>query len=124
MTTEMLSPAQMQKTPAAELRAIALHTTNRQYSIACTQMVAAMEAHGIGDSAAVKAHVDRCVVAHKRAQEDEHGQILRVRATAAAIAADGVQTGNVEVSGLATHYTSAETHRSTGAARRLVGVRS
>lgn len=124
MTTELLTLAQLQRTPVAELRSIALHSTCRFYAIACDQMASAAEAHGIGDKAAMMRHVEASKRAHLRAQEDEHGRLARVRATRASIAADGVQTGNVEVSGLATHYTSAETHRSTGAARRLVGVRS
>jgi len=80
-------PEMQQSTPAA-LRAESLTTTNRQYAIACDQMAHAMTAHAAGDVAARDVHVKRCQTAHKRAHEDEYGQLLRVRATAAEIASE------------------------------------
>lgn len=107
----------------AELEARALHSTNRFMSLACSRLAEAKKALALGDVETARKYQEAARTAFKRSQEDEHGILSRVRATAAAIAADGVQTSNVEVSGLATHYTSEQTHRSTGAARRLVGVR-
>jgi hypothetical protein len=46
----MMNINEMQKSSVAKLEAVALETENRQYSIACTQMVAAMKAHKLGDS--------------------------------------------------------------------------
>jgi hypothetical protein len=84
----MKTLSEMQQATPADLRTEALATTNRQYAIACEQMAHAMTAHAAGDFDARKAHVERCKVAHKRAHEDELGQLIRVRATAAAIAAE------------------------------------
>lgn len=86
MTTEIMPLAEMQKTSPEELTAIANATTNRQFSIACTLMASAMHAHSLGDSVQMRALVERCKLAHQRAHEDLHGQVLRVRQVAAVIA--------------------------------------
>ena len=85
-TTEMLTLAQMQKLPASELRSIALHTPNREYSKALDAMANARDAHALGDSVAMRQYVDAAKRAHLRACEDVAGQCMRVRATAAVIA--------------------------------------
>jgi hypothetical protein len=126
-TTEMLTLQAMQNTARADLRSIALVTLNREYSRSLDAMANAMDEYTLAGnkrSAKMEEYVAAAKLHHKQAQEDEFGRVLRVRATRASIAADGVQTGNVEVSGLATHFTQIETHKSNGAARRLVGVRS
>lgn len=118
----MLSLATMQKTDATELRAIALHTPNRQFAIACSAMASAMDAHAVGDVAMVKAFVERAKTAHKRGQEDEAGQLARVRATAAVLAARGIESTCVTdgvYHGPGTFHTY-----STGRKRDEVSVRS
>jgi hypothetical protein len=82
----MLSLLDMQQSTVGALRRIAATARNRQYSIACEQMAHAMEAHARGDVAARCEHVESSVRAHKRASEDEYGQLLRVRRTQGAIA--------------------------------------
>lgn len=81
----MMSLADMQQSTVGALRRIAATASNRQYSIACEQMAHAMEAHARGDIAARTEHVQYAVRAHKRAHEDEGGQLLRVRHTQSAI---------------------------------------
>lgn len=86
--TTMMTLPEMQQSTAAKLRAVSLATFNRQYAIACDQMAHAMTAHATGDVTARNAHIERCKTAYKRAQEDEFGQVMRVRATAAEIASE------------------------------------
>jgi hypothetical protein len=81
----MLSLVDMQQSTPGALRRIAATAQNRQYSIACEHMAHAMDAHARGDLAARTTHVASAVRAHKRAHEDEGGQVLRVRLTSAAI---------------------------------------
>lgn len=81
--------SEMQKSSVAQLETIALETENRQYSIACTQMVAAMKAHAVGDSKLMWAHIERCKTALKRANEDERGQVARVLETQAVVVERG-----------------------------------
>lgn len=88
----MLSLADMQQSTVPALRRIAATARNRQYSIACEQMAHAMEAHARyvatrspDDLKARVDHVDGAERAHKRAHEDEYGQLMRVRQTQDAI---------------------------------------
>jgi hypothetical protein len=82
----VLSLLDMQQSTVGALRRIAATARNRQYSIACEQMAHAMEAHARGDLAARTEHIAFAIRAHKRAGEDEGGQLLRVRHTQNAIA--------------------------------------
>lgn len=84
-TTTLPTLSDLQKTPVAKLRAIALTSRNRQFAIACDMMASASESYSVGDIDGMKACVERAKTAWKRANEDEGGQIMRVRATAAAI---------------------------------------
>ncbi len=85
----MKTLSEMQKMSRSNLVSFAAECTNRQLSIAATQMVAAMDAHAMGDMKAMMAHVERAKIAHKRAQEDERGQVARVQATQAVVAERG-----------------------------------
>lgn len=78
----MLSLAQMQKALPEQLRAIALRSLNRYYSQAADRMASAMDAHAQGDVASMRKFVEAAKTSYKRALEDEHGQVLRVRQTA------------------------------------------
>jgi hypothetical protein len=92
----MMNIQEMQKSTVAELETIALQTENRQYSIACTQMVAAMNAHKLGDTKTMWAHIERCKTALVRASEDCRGQIARALKTHAVVAERGaaIDLGN------------------------------
>jgi hypothetical protein len=87
MPTETIpSLLDLQRSTPEALTTLANATRNRQLSIACTLMASAMHAHSLGDRVQMLALVERCKVAHARAQEDLHGQVLRVRQVAAVIA--------------------------------------
>ncbi len=80
---------EMQKMSATALETESLKTDNRQYAIACTQMVQAMNAHAVGDTKMMWAHIERAKVALVRANEDERGQVRRALDTQAVVVERG-----------------------------------
>jgi hypothetical protein len=76
---------ELQQAKPAALRALALTTRNRFYSLALDSMANAMDAYAINDKAAMMRYVEAAKRAHARAQEDDYGKLLRVKQTAAAI---------------------------------------
>lgn len=93
-TNKMLTIEQLQKTPAAELRAIALHTQSRMYAMACNQMASAAEAYALSGvvDATVKAHAARAAKALVDANKDEHAQVMSAARKRQQLEADGIKT--------------------------------
>lgn len=87
----MLSLLEMQRSTIGTLIAESLATDNRQYSLACTQMVEAMKAYALGDKALMDLHVTCAVKFWKRAQEDMHGQVARAQAVRAVVQSNGAE---------------------------------
>jgi len=79
-THKTMTLAEMQQSDARTLRRMATEGFgNRFVSMAADMMANAMDAHAIGDSKMVAVYVERAKVAMKRSQEDERGQLRRVR---------------------------------------------
>lgn len=90
-STETLTLAEMQKTPAHELRTISLTARCRYYSTACSQMAAAADAYAVARSLAAAAgrqvaredlenmfnHVERAKRAYTLSQEVEADRCKR-----------------------------------------------
>jgi glutamine synthetase adenylyltransferase len=92
-TTEMLTLAQMLKTPSAELRSIALHTRSRMYAIACNQMADALDESRLSGRVTdiAKAHIAKASDAHLQARKDEHAQVMSAQRKRVQLAADGIK---------------------------------
>ncbi len=77
INVKLESLAALQRFPVATLEAMSRQPGNRQYALACGYMANAARSHAAGDTAAMWAYVERAKLAHKRAQEDDRGQVRR-----------------------------------------------